>query len=170
MQIITLVEHAWQLSKAGVKPDEIARQIRKDRSTIYRWLAGIKRSGITRFLHKYRNAKKGRRQKRKTDPIIKARIYQIRKDYHDCCGEKIQYWLKKKYDLTVSIATIYRVLAEKYQLRSKWKKNQARGPVPKAEKPREVIQTDTVDFGELYAYTSVDICSREAQVIMKGTL
>jgi len=55
-------------------------------------------------------------------------------------------------------------------LRSKWKKNQVRGPIPKAAKPREVIQHDTVDFGELYAFTSVDIYTREAQVIVRPRL
>ena len=59
---------------------------------------------------------------------------------------------------------------EKYELRSKWKKNVVRGPVPKASKPREVIQHDTVDFGELYAFTSVDIFGRDAQVVIRKGL
>ena len=33
-----------------------------------------------------------------------------------------------------------------------------------------MAQTDTVDFGELYAYTMVDIYTREACVIIKTTL
>jgi transposase InsO family protein len=170
MHTISLIEQAWSLSKCGVKPDQIAREVGKDRATIYRWIKGIKRAGIQRFLHQYRSAKKGRRQKRKTDPLIKARIYAIREEFHHCCGEKIRYWMKKRYSTTVSVATIYRILKEKYRLRSAWKKNQARGPVPKAKQPREVIQYDTVDFGGLYAFTSVDIYTREAQVIMKTQL
>jgi transposase InsO family protein len=170
MHTISLIEQAWSLSKCGVKPDQIAREVGKDRATIYRWIKGIKRSGIRRYLHQYQNAKKGRRQKRKTDPLIKARIYVIREEFHHCCGEKIRYWMKKHYSTTVSVATIYRILKEKYRLRSEWKKNQVRGPVPKAKQPREVIQYDTVDFGGLYAFTSVDIYTREAQVIMKTQL
>jgi transposase InsO family protein len=167
MQSISLIEHAWELSRADLKPDDIAHRLDKHRATIYRWLDGIRAYGIREFLCRYERAKKGRRQKRKTDPVIKARIYAIRERYHHCCGEKIRYWLKREHGMTVGLSTIYRVLGEKYVLRSKWKKNQIRGLVPKARKQREVIQHDTVDFGGLYAFTSVDIFSREAQVVMR---
>lgn len=170
MQNISLIELAWELRKSSVSPDEIAGRVGKHRATIFRWISKIKCCGIQEFLRRYERAKKGRRQKRKTDPVIKARIYTIREKYHDCCGEKIKYWMLKDYGVKISISTIYRILGEKYQLRSKWKKNQARGPVPKAEKPREVIQHDTVDFGEIYAYTSIDIFTREAQVIIRPSL
>jgi|SRR3989344_3653960 len=170
MKNISLIELAWELSKSGVSADEIARRLSKHRATIFRWLLKIHRLGIRAFLKRYEQAKRGRRQKRKTDPIIKARIYAIREKYAHCCGEKIRYWMKKEYDVTISVSTIYRILGEKYQLRSKWKKNQVRGPVPKASKPREVIQHDTVDFGRIYAFTSIDIFTREARVIMRPRL
>lgn len=167
MQSISLIELAWELHRSNVKTDAIAIRVGKHRATAYRWLCGIKLYGITAFLKRYRNAKKGRRQKRKTDPIIKARVYSIREKYHHCCGEKIQYWMRKDYGVRMGISTIYRVLGEKYVLRSKWKKNQVRGPVPTASKKREIIQHDTVDFGELYAFTSIDIFTREAQVVIR---
>lgn len=170
MQSISLIEHAWELHRSGENPDDIAQKIGKHRATVFRWFRKIRQIGIREFLRRYERAKKGRRQKRKTDPITKARIYKIREQYHHCCGEKIKYWLKLDYGITISVPTIYRILGEKYQLRSKWKQNIARGPVPKAKKEREVIQHDTVDFGELYAFTSVDIFSREAQVIMRTGL
>jgi len=170
MQSISLIEHAWELHRSGANPDDIAQKIDKHRATIFRWFRKIKRIGIREFLRRYEAAKKGHRQKRKTDPITKARIYKIRDQYHQCCGEKIKYWLKHDYGTTISVPTIYRILGEKYQLRSKWKKNIARGPVPKASKKREVIQYDTVDFGELYAFTSIDIFSREAQVVIRQGL
>lgn len=170
MKTISLIELAWELYRSQVKPDEIALRVGKHRATIYRWIAGIKRCGINEFLRRYKNAKKGRRQKRKTDPVIKARIYAIRERYHHCCGEKIQYWMMKDHGVKMGISTIYRILGEKYILRSKWKKNQVRGPIPKASKEREVIQHDTVDFGELFAFTSIDIFTKEAQVIMRAGL
>jgi len=170
MKSISLIELCWELHKSHVHLDEIAIRVDKHRATVYRWLKGIKGYGIREFLRRYRNAKKGRRQKRKTDPVIKVRIYAIREKYHHCCGEKIQYWMRKEYGVIIGITTIYRILGEKYQLRSKWKKNQVRGPVPKASKQREVIQHDTVDFGGLFAFTSVDIFTREAQVVMQTNL
>lgn len=170
MQTVTLIELAWELHKSQAPTNDIAHRLGKHRATVYRWLAGIKLYGIRAFLRRYQRAKKGRRQKSKTDPVLKARVYAIREKYHHCCGEKIQYWLKHDYGTTMSLSTIYRILSQKYQLRSKWKKNQVRGPIPKALKPREVIQHDTVDFGELYAYTSVDIYTREAQVVIRQGL
>jgi len=170
MKSISLIELAWELYKSQVYPDDIALKINKHRATVYRWIRKIKRIGIHEFLRRYKQAKKGRRQRRKTDPIIKSRVYAIREKYHQCCGEKIRYWMKHDYGIAISVSTIYRILSEKYVLRSKWKKNVARGPVPKASKEREVIQHDTVDFGELFAFTSVDIYSREAQVVMRARL
>lgn len=170
MQSIPLIELAWELFKTGLKPDEVAVKIGKHRATVYRWIAGIKLKGIRKFIRDYQQAKKGRRQKRKTDPITKARIYDIRQRYHDCCGEKIQYWMEHDYGVKIGISTIYNILGEKYQLRSKWKKNQKRGPVPKASKYREILQHDTVDFGQLFAFTAVDIFTREAIVVIRTGL
>lgn len=171
MHSISLIELAWELHKAGQSTDEIAPKVGKDRSTVFRWLVGIRMKGIQKFLRDYKQAKKGRRQRRKTDPLIKARIYAIREKYRNCCGEKIRHWLRKDFNTTISVSTIYRILGEKYQLRSKYsQKNQKRGPVPTASKPREVVQNDTVDFGSLYAYTSIDIFTREASVIIETGL
>ena len=171
MKSIPLIEFAWELHKTGQSVDTIAPKVDKNRATVFRWFSGIRLKGIRKFLRDYEKAKKGRRQKRKTDPVIKIRIYAIREQYRQCCGEKIQYWLKKDYGIRISLSTIYRVLGEKYQLRPKYReKNQKRGPVPAAVNPREVIQYDTVDFGRLYAFTSVDIFTREASVVMEAGL
>lgn len=170
MQTLSLIEHAWELARAGLTPDEIALRIGKHRATVYRWQAGTALYGIREFLRRYEAAKKGRRQPRKTDPLLRVRIYHLREQYHHCCGEKIQYWLKRDFGTVISVPTIYRVLAERYHLRSKWKKNVARGPVPKAQKPREVVQHDTVDFGGLFAFTSIDTFTRESQVVVRPGL
>jgi IS30 family transposase len=170
MQSISLIEHAWELYRSGACPKDIALKINKHRSTVYCWIKGIKLKGIRKFLGDYEKAKRERRQKRKTNSLIKIRIYAIRKKYRDCCGEKIRYWLRRGYGIIVSVSTIYRVLGQKYHLRSKWKQNQVRGPVPKAHREREVIQHDTVDFGGLYAFTSIDIFTKEAQVVIRPHL
>lgn len=39
-----------------------------------------------------------------------------------------------------------------------------RGPVPQTNKPREVIQMDSLDFGWVFAFTSIDIFTKEALV------
>ena len=72
--------------------------------------------------------------------------------------------------MQVSVTTIYKVLSEKYQLRSKWQKNKLRGPVPDAQAARQVIQMDTVLFGEVFAFTAVDIYSKESDVLLRPAL
>ncbi|PIT95390.1 hypothetical protein COT98_00085 [Candidatus Falkowbacteria bacterium CG10_big_fil_rev_8_21_14_0_10_39_9] len=114
MRSISLIELAWELHKAGQSADDIAPKVGKDRTTVFRWFASIRLKGIKKFLKDYKLAKKGRRQKRKTDPVIKARIYAIRERYRHFCGEKIHYWLQKDYGVTILVSTIYRILAKKY--------------------------------------------------------
>lgn len=167
---ITKIKICYSLYQNGVSPEEIPKQLNIHRATIYRWLRGIRRKGIVKFIRDYKNSKKGRRQPRKTDVLTKLHIYKIREDKHKCCGEKIQYFLQKDYNEKVSISTIYRVLNEKYQLTSKWKKYCKRGHVKKGEKPRESIQTDTVDLGNIYAFTSIDTFTKEASVVLKEEL
>lgn len=122
------------------------------------------------FLDSYVRAKKGERPKRQVNAILKRWIWEIREREMDCCGDKIQYFLKKEHDVSVSIPKIYEILKEKYILRKRREKNQKRGPIPKANRPREVIQMDTIDFGELFAFTAVDIYSKEADVILRPSL
>lgn len=154
----------------GVSPEEIPRQLNTHRATTYRWIKGIKLKGINKFIRDYKKAKKGRKRPGKTDIITKLHIYKIREDKHRCCGEKIQYFLKKDYHEIVSVSTIYRVLNLKYRLSSRWKKYCKRGHVKKGEQPRESIQADSVDFGRIYAFTAIDTFTKEASVILKPAL
>ncbi len=141
------------------------------RRTIIRWSKAIEEhGGLDAFLVHYAQAKKGPRKKRKKDAILKRRVWALREKHHHCCGQKIQYFLKKEYKQDVSVTTIYEILSERYQLRSKWKKNKPRGEVPKASAAREVIQMDTVLFGEVFAFTAVDIYSRESDVLLRPAL
>lgn len=166
---ITAMKIVWQLYGSGISPEIIAGKVGKHRSTIYRWLSSMKKRGLVWTIERHRAAKKGHRH-RKTKPSIKNHVYAVRKRYRQCCGEKIQYFLKQDYDESLSVSTIYRILNERYELRSKWKKNIKRGPVFRGEKPREVIQVDTVDFGAIYAFTAIDTYTKEPSVILKTSL
>ena len=75
-----------------------------------------------------------------------------------------------EYRIELSVTTIYKILGEKYQLRSRWRHNQARGSIPTAANPREVVQMDTVDFGQVFAFTGVDIFTKEVSVKLYPTL
>lgn len=165
----TAMQVCWHLVRSGVSPEAIPEKIGVHRATVYRWLTGMRRAGITEFIRRYRRAKKGHRH-RKTDPVLKAHIYAIREAKRRCCGEKIRYFLAKDYREEASVSTIYRILGEKYQLRSKWKKNMKRGKALVGTKPREVVQTDTVDFGNVYAFTAIDTYTKEPAVVLKDRL
>jgi len=168
---MTKITLAWELLEQGISKSHIANHLGVSRRTIIRWSQAIQtHSDLQTFLDHYQNAKKGSRQKRKIDAILKRRIWAIRKKYHQCCGQKIQYFLEKEYGMQVSVTTIYNVLSEKYQLRSKWQKNKLRGPVPVAKSARQVLQMDTVLFGGVFAFTAVDIFTKECDVLLRSSL
>lgn len=168
---MTKIILAYELLEAGVSKSHIAKHLGVSRRTIIRWSKAIEEyGGLDYFLTHYNQAKKGSRQKRKTDALLKRRVWAIREKHHQCCGQKIQYFLEKDYDQKVSVTTIYKVLSEKYQLRSKWQKNTPRGAVPKADAARQVIQMDTVLFGGVFAFTAVDIYTKECDVLLRPAL
>src|ERR1700686_2042031 len=140
----TKIVLVWELYEQGIPKSHIAQQVGIHRETVHLWICGIENhpEGLHGFLEEYINAKRGQRPKRQVDPILKRRVWKIREEEMDCCGQKIQYFLEKDYGMKVSVPKIYEILAEKYVIRSKWKKNGKRGPVPVASKPREVIQMD----------------------------
>lgn len=169
MRTVTIWELAHQLLSAGVPVNEVARRTGRNRATIYRWKKTIKYRGIKRFLAEQKQAKR-KRHRRSLDSTVVRLIKQSRTNHHDWCGEKIVWELRTKHNIKVSRASVYRVLNRYFKLRSKWKKNKARGPLPQAQKPRDVIQADTVDFGDIFAYTAVDIYTREISVILGDNL
>jgi hypothetical protein len=83
---------------------------------------------------------------------------------------KIQYFLREEHRVSVSVPKIYEILKEKLTIKSKWKKNQVRGPIPVASHPQEVVQMDTIDFGGLFAFTGIDIYTREADILFAPEL
>ncbi|KUK79783.1 MAG: Putative Transposase [Microgenomates bacterium 39_7] len=168
MENVSIYELAWELARLGVSTPEIVRRLGKHRVTVYRWLKGIKYRGIKRFVKEKKEAKR-KRKRRCLDTRVVLKIKKIRKQT-GWCGEKIVWELRHKYDVVVSKSSVYRVLNRYFKLRSKWKKNVARGPQPKAVKPRDVIQADTVDLGGLFAYTAIDIFTREALIVLGDTL
>ena len=168
---MTKIILAHELLEAGVSKSHVAKHLGVTRRTIIRWSQVIeKHNSLDAFLEHYHQAKKGTRQKRKTDAILKRRIWALREKHHQSCGQKIQYFLQKEYGMQVSVTTIYKVLSEKYQLRSKWQKNKPRGSIPTARAARQVIQMDTVLFGEVFAFTAVDIFTRESDVLLRPAL
>lgn len=161
---------ARELYEAGVPQTHIAERLELNRDTIRLWVREIKRVDLIGFLDKYTQAKKGERPRRQVDPILKRWVWEIREREVECCGQKIQYFLALEHSVKISVPKIYEILKERFVVKSKWKKNTKRGPVPKAHKAREVVQMDTIDFGGIFAFTAVDIYSKEADVVLAPEL
>jgi len=166
----SLIVLAWELFNQGTPKLTIADNLGKHRETIHLWIKGVQKYGLKEYLNQYEMAKKGPREGRQIDPILKRWIWDIREREKDCCGQKVAYFLGKEHQVHVSVPKIYEILAEKYVIRSKWKKNLARGPVPHPQRPREVVQMDTIDFGELFAFTGIDCFTREADIMLAPAL
>ena len=172
MNQLTKIILAWELFEQHVPKVHIGKQLCVHRETVRMWVRGIQNNpeGLHGFLKEYERAKKGERAKRKIDGLLKTRIYRLREENRNCCGQKIQQYLQDEYGISLGIKAIYKILGEKYKLRSKWKKNQTRGPVPHASAPRQVIQMDTVDFGAVFAFTGVDIFAKDVSVKLYPSL
>lgn len=166
----TLITLAWELHEQGVPNTHIAQKLGKHRETIILWIQGIQTYGLLGFLDRYEKAKKGPRIRRQVDPILKRLVWEIREREMDCCGEKIAYYLQRDHHVHLAPSKIYEILHEKYILRSKWKKNQERGHIPEATMPREIIQMDSIDFGDIFAFTGIDIYTREADILVAPAL
>jgi len=166
MNKLTQIALAWELYRNNTPQVTISENLGIHRETVGIWVSRIKKNpdGLKGFLDDYVNAKKGSRKKRKLDGLLKARIFRLREENRDCCGQKIKKYLTDEFGRSPGVTTIYKVLGEKYQLRSKWKKNQARGPIPRASHPRQVIQMDSMDFGSIFAFTSIDIFVKDVSV------
>ena len=162
-------DHAWELYQEGVPKTHIARRLGNHRETIHLWIGRIEREGLLPFPDRYQQAKKGPRPKRQVDPTVKRWVWAIREREAGCCGQKIAYFLEREHGMRLSVPKIYEILREKYVIRSKWKKNRRRGPVPVAGGPRQVVQMDTVMFG-MFAFTAIDIHTREADILVAPAL
>ena len=166
----TLITLCWELYEQGIPKVRIARRLGKHRETVHLWVKGVEKYGLIPFLDKYGQAKKGERRSRQVDPIVKRWVWTLREREYHCCGQKIQYFLKREYGMHLSVPKIYEILAERYVIRSRWKKHHSRGPVPEASCPREVVQMDTIDSGGLYAFTAIDVYTREADILLAPEL
>jgi transposase InsO family protein len=168
MDSVTRIRVAWALRKKGIAVREIAEEVERDRSTVYRWLKGIGRYGIDGYVRRYRAAKKGQRV-RKTHAYVEQRVLSIRRAYRNCCGQKIVYLLSQE-GIELSVSTVYRILNKQLSHLRKHSRTTKGQPAQKGSGRRDVIQMDTVDLGEVYAFTAIDTYTKEAVVVMQSGL
>ena len=159
------IAYAWQLFKNAMPVYQIAEAVGAHRETVGLWIAAIKTVGsVEEYVSLYDRAKKGSRMKRKRDPYLVRAIYRLRETHKGCCGQKIQVYLRQEGITPPSVETIYQVLRQRYALKKKYGTYVKRGHLPRADAPRQVVQMDTVDFGGVYAFTSVDTYVKDVAV------
>ena len=164
MRTLTQYEVAWNMQQAGSTIEQICEVVSKHRSTVYRWLKSIKRSGIRKFLEKKKTCKHRRPSARTPEHVIQ-KIIDIRNEF-GWCGAKIRKELEENYGIKLALSTIYRWLHKRFTKAAvgvqKYKKHKA---LVTANAPREVVEHDTVDLGGgVYAYTAIDIFTKEPSV------
>lgn len=170
MRTLTHYEVAWNMHQASSTIHQITEVVNKHRATVYRWLKRIKRLGIREFLRRKLMCKQ-RRQKSRTPETTIQKVVDIRNEF-GWCGAKIRKELKENHGISLGLSTIYRWLHDRFTTAAvsiqKYKKHQA---IVTATSPREVVEHDTVDLGGgVYAYTAIDIFSKEPCVVIGTNL
>ena len=167
MDSVAPIRVAWALRRRGVPVEEIGQEVGRHRATVYRWLKGIKQRGIEGYIRHYRAAKKGRRR-RKVHGYVVQRVLSLRRAYRDCCGQKIVYLLAQE-GIKLSLSTVYRLLRQNRRLRKHTRTAKGQ-PARRGQAPREVVQMDTLDLGEVFAFTAIDTYTREGFILMRPGL
>ncbi len=170
MRTLTQYEVAWKMTRAGSSIEQITTVVGKHRATVYRWLKQIRLVGIREFLHRQETAKH-RRPTSQTPETTIQKIVDIRNEF-GWCGAKIRKELKEMYGISIAQSTVYRWLHRRFTKAAvgiqKYKKHTA---LVTANNPREVVEHDTVDLGGgVYAYTAIDIFTKEPSVVMDTNL
>lgn len=173
MRTLTHYEVAWNMHQAGFTVAEICKAVKKHRATVYRWLKQIKLAGIRKFLQDKKTCKH-RRPKARTPEHVIQKIIDIRNQF-GWCGAKIRKELQFNHNIKLALSTIYRWLHKRFTKATvgikRYKKHQA---IVTATKPREVVEHDTVDLGgkqtNMYAYTAIDIFTKEPCVVIADNL
>ncbi|MFZ1679951.1 MAG: helix-turn-helix domain-containing protein [Rhizobiaceae bacterium] len=170
MRTLTQYEVAWNMFQAGFSIQQITIAVKRHRATVYRWVKQINMMGIRKFMHRKLTCKH-RRPSSQTPEYIIQKIVDIRNEF-GWCGAKIRKELKENHGISLALSTIYRWLHRRFTKAAvgvqRYKKHKA---LVTANNPREVIEHDTVDLGgNVYAYTAIDIFSKEPSVVIATNL
>lgn len=123
MEKLTQITLAWDLFQQGMPKARITQHLGRNRETIILWIKAIEEQGLPTFLQHHQMSAKQPRPARQVRLSTKQLVWAIREREHNCCGQKVAYFLDKEHQIRLSVPKIYQVLAEKYTLRSKWAKN-----------------------------------------------
>src|SRR4030067_116476 len=107
MQNSTLITLCWELYEQGMPKARIAARLGKHRETIHLWIRATRQYGLLGFLDRYEQAKKGARQGRQVNALVKRWVWGLRERENQCCGQKILYFLELEHGINLSVPKIY---------------------------------------------------------------
>ncbi len=106
---------------------------------------------------------------RKTHSQLEQHVLSLRREYRNCCGQKLVYLLRCE-GIEMSLSTVYRILNKHLTSLRKHARTARGEPAQRGQQPGAVIQMDTMDFGELFGFTAIDTYSKQAAVVMRPSL
>lgn len=172
MAMLSQYEVAWNMFQAGTGIDQIVEVVGKHRSTVYRWINQIRLKGLSQFIDD-KKSKSYRKPSKITSEKVIGLIIDIRTEFR-WCGQKIRKELAENHGVSIAVSTIYRWLRKRLNNDVKVKSYTKHKSIVTASEPRELVEHDTVDLGgkneSVYAYTAIDIFTREPSVYIADNL
>ena len=122
----------WIATKKIITREELARMLKRDESTIYRWLKTYKQGGITELL----TVKKAPGKTPHIPPEVREKlIKKLQEPQGETSYGKLQLWLEKEYGIKVSYKVVHDLV--NYKLKADLKV-----PRPQSNKVNEGVQAN----------------------------
>jgi transposase len=154
---------AVDMVRDGKSVTEVARYFGYSKSAVSKWCKQVPLGGVWEIPTKSSRPHSHLRQK---DITVVNRVRELRIDLKGRCAEVIAKHLKEE-GLSIHRVTVQRILDRLglTKKKSKWKKIHLSGARPKAVKPGDLVQLDTIHLmasktERIYVYTLIDVSSR----------
>jgi len=156
---------AVDMVRGGKSVTEVARYFGFSKSAVSKWSKKVPVGGANEIPTESSAPK---HHPWRIEENIRNRICELRLQLRGRCAQVIQAHLAEQ-GITVSVRTIQRELERRklFKKYSPWKNRFVSGQRPKAEKPGDLIQMDTIHLmvsekKRIYVYTLIDVASRVA--------
>jgi transposase InsO family protein len=156
---------AVEMVKEGRSVTEVARYFGFSKSAVSKWCKKVPLGGVSELPTRSSAPKS---HPWKISEAVRSRICELRLELKGRCAQVIAAHLKEE-GIKVSVRTIQRELERRKLLKkySPWKKRFVSGERPKATKPGDLVQLDTIHLmvsekRRIYVYTLIDVATRVA--------
>ena len=156
---------AVEMVRNGKTVTEVARYFGFSKGAVSKWMKKIPLGGVSEIPTQSSAPKS---HPWRINKAVRNRIVELRLELKGRCAQVIQAHLREE-GIKVSVRTIQRELERRKLLKkySPWKKRFLSGERPKATKPGDLVQLDTIHLmvnekKRIYVYTLIDVATRVA--------